>query len=258
MCYLRDMRVERYTSALLENTGFPVHGFTKRSGGTSEGPFASLNLAYGVGDNEVSVAENRMRLRGALGTGSPLATVIQVHGNKVVNARNVATEDWTASPTEEADGIISSGAEVLAVQTADCAPVLLADPASRIVAALHAGWRSAARGIIRNGIRAMESLGAETRNLLAVIGPCISGACYEVGEEVARALPESADPVRRRPGKYLLDLPNAVEVSLIVAGVPSAQVEVIRACTHCLPDELFSYRRDGQRTGRMLGFISAE
>ncbi len=242
---------------LLADAGFPVHGFTKRDGGVSEGPFASLNLAYDVGDEDERVRANRGRLRHELGTGAPLATVIQVHGNKVVNADAVATEDWTARPTQEADGMVSTGAEVLAVQTADCAPLLLADPESRAVAALHVGWRSAAKGVVRNAIRAMGALGAEAGRTVAVIGPCISGTCYEVEEEVARALPESADPIRKNPGKYLFDLPNAVEVSLIVAGVPSDRIEIIRACTHCLTDELFSYRRDGQVTGRMWGYISA-
>jgi YfiH family protein len=214
-----------------------------------------LNLAYGVGDDERNVAENLRILENAIGVKAPLAKVRQVHKTGVVNASKVASDDWTAKAQTEADAIVSTGDEVLAVQTADCAAVLLADPLTRAVAAVHAGWRGTAAGVLRTAVRRLRDLGAEPGRMLAVIGPHICLDCYEVGEDAARRLPESADPIRRKPGKYRLDLANAVEVSLLTSGVASSNIERIGACTSCLPESLFSYRKSQGTCGRMLGFI---
>jgi hypothetical protein len=147
---------------------------------------------------------------------------------------------------------------VLAVQTADCAAVLLADPESRAVAAVHVGWRGAAGGVLRGAVRALRSRGSDPLRLLAVIGPCIGPECYEVREDVAHRFPESIDPVAGKPGAFLLDLGYAIEVSLIAAGLTSRNVDRIRVCTRCAAGELFSHRGSGGRCGRGLGFIRSE
>jgi YfiH family protein len=250
------MEISCYESALLREAGCPRHGFTKTQGGVSVGPYAALNLSYAVGDEKAYVDENRRRFKAYVGVDTPLATVRQVHGAEVAQASVVARDDWLAPPEEEADAMVTDRDAVLAVQTADCAAVLLFDPESRIVAAAHAGWRGTARGVIRKTLKAMGESGASPARIVAAIGPCIGPACYEVGEEVARRLPESAEPIRRARGKYLMDLANAVEVSLIVAGVRSDNIDKIEACTHCKEGELFSYRRSGGVCGRMFGFIS--
>ncbi len=248
--------MEYFRSALLEGAGFVVHGYTKRSGGVSVGPFASANFAHDVGDDPVHVAENLERLKRSLNTVAPLARVKQVHGNRIVAASEIASDEWSEPPRAEADGISSAGRDVMiAVQNADCAPVLLADPLSGAVAAIHAGWKGTARGVIRNGVRAMVDLGASPASILAAIGPCACGKCYEVGEEVARHFPESADPVRKNPGKFMLDLGLAVEVSLLGAGLLGRNIDRIPACSICSEDNPFSLRRDGAPSGRFLGFI---
>ncbi len=249
------MSIPFLKSERLESAGFPVHGFTQKSHGVSQGAFESLNLAYNVGDEDDRVARNLSLLQRELGVQAPLARVDQVHGNKVVSASGIESNDWTVRPVRQADGIVTAEDSVIAVQTADCAAVLLADPETRVVAAIHAGWRGTAAGVIRNGVRRMDELGASSGRLIAVIGPCICEKCYEVGEEVAVRLPESADPIRKKPGKFLLDLANAIEVSLLIAGVATARVDRIPACTVC-DETLFSYRRSGGTCGRMLGFIS--
>jgi YfiH family protein len=251
------MAVSFYRSELMEQAGFPHHGFTGVDGGVSRGAYASLNLAYGLEDDDRCVSENLQILREAVGTALPLARVSQVHKTGVVLSEEVASDDWSAPPVTQADAIVSDGGAVVAVQTADCAAVLLADPETRVVAAVHAGWRGTAAGVLRTAIRRMGDLGAESNRLLAVIGPHICLNCYEVGEDVAGRLPESADPIRRRPGKYQLDLANAIEVSLLVSGVATDRVERIPVCTSCSPDGLFSYRRSGGTCGRMLGFIAS-
>jgi len=253
--------IELFQSKLLTDAGFPDHGFTGRRDGAGSGPFASANLAYGVGDDPNVVARNLAALRNQLAHGKPLLRMVQVHGIEVVEADSTAAPldpAWTAEPTFEADGVIvPDGLATAAVQTADCAPVLLADPASRIVAAIHAGWRGAAKGILRVAVRQLAARGAEPGRLLAAIGPCICGGCYQVGPEVGRHFPESVDPDPEAPGKLLLDLGLAVEVSLIGAGLTSVNIERIGACNSCLPEQLFSHRGSGGNCGRGLAFITS-
>lgn len=254
--------VQLFKSNLLERFGFALHGFTKRSGGVSLGDYSSLNLAWNTGDDPDCVRENLARLKAALETDAPLSRVEQVHGSIVVDAANLALDperSWFSPPPVEADGIVcSKGSAVLAVQTADCAAVLLADPKTRAVSAVHVGWRGAANGVLRHAVRAMTALGADRRNIVAAIGPCICAKCYEVGEEVAGCFPESSDPIRGKPGKFRLDLGLAAEVSLIGAGIDGRNIDRLEACTNCLKDELFSHRRSKGRCGRSLGFISGQ
>ncbi|MCK9461847.1 MAG: polyphenol oxidase family protein [Proteobacteria bacterium] len=252
------MDVELLLSPLLERAGFD-HGFTKRTGGVSEGAFAALNLAFDVGDEPERVRENLGRLQAAVGAGAPLARVRQVHGNAIADAARLFESgcgDWLAPPDIEADAIVSSGLDaVLAVQTADCAAVILADPDSRAVAAVHVGWRGACNGVLRNAVRALRDRGADPAALLAAIGPCIGPECYEVKEEVARRFPESVDPVRGEPGAFLLDLAFAVEVSLIGAGLTSGNIDRVRVCTRCAAEALYSHRGSGGTCGRAMGFV---
>jgi polyphenol oxidase len=243
-------------STLLTSAGFTLHGFTTRAGGSSEGPFASLNFGFDLGDDDANVKENLKALSTALDPARPLARVCQVHGTRVADAAHARLASWEEKPSLEADAIVAQEDIVAAVQTADCAAVLLACPKTGLAAAVHAGWRGTAKGVIRKAVRRMTELGASAADLLVAIGPTIGYPCYEVGEEVAKVLPESADPVPGRPKKHLLDLPNAVEVSLIVEGIASCNIERVGGCTHCEPDQFFSYRRSSGRTGRMLGFIS--
>jgi YfiH family protein len=253
--------VESLHSRLLTEVGFPLHGFTTRVGGVSAGPFESLNLAHDVGDDPGAVAENLERLRRRLGVEAPLLRVKQVHGIGVIDGAELLAAGgggWSEPPLVEGDAIAATGIQaVLAVQVADCAAVLLADPETRAVSAIHAGWRGAARGVVRNAVRDLIGRGAAPLSLRAAIGPCICSRCYEVGEEVAHRFPESAEPIAGLPGKYLLDLGYAIEVSLITAGLTSAHIERIETCSSC-DERLFSRRGSGgESCGRTLGFVSA-
>ena len=254
--------IRSYQSALLERAGFTEHGFTKRTGGVSSGDYESLNIAYGVGDDPACVAENLQRLKTHLNSNAPLLRVKQVHGSALVFALDLisamGTSDWAQDPTVEADAIVGRGSKaVLAVQVADCVPLLLADPKTGAVAAVHAGWRGTAKGVVRKAVRALAGEGANAATMVAAIGPCICAECYEVGADVAKHFPESALPRRGQRDKYMLDLALAVEVSLIAAGLTSGRIDRIGACTSCETEALFSYRRDGPATGRTLGFIAA-
>jgi hypothetical protein len=229
--------------------GFP-HGFTTREGGVSAGPFASLNLGDQVGDAPEAVAENWRRLGEA--TGLAFARVRQVHGARAVLASAPAT------PAEEADAVVSLTPGLAAcVAVADCVPLLLADPASRAAAAVHAGWRGTLALAAAAGVRALAgACGAPPHRLLAVVGPSIGPCCYQVSEDVAARFETAfgAEVVRRGRGGPRLDLWAANARVLSDAGV--GEVELLARCTACEPQAFFSHRRDAGRTGRMVGFVA--
>ena len=240
--------IKIYKSELLRNAGFENHGFS-----------SGLNFSFDAGETQETVLANMAAFKKHVNTQLPLAWLKQVHGSDFVEAGDLVRQNkntWKTSAQTKGDAIISDDDRaLLAVKTADCVPVLLACPSSKIIAAIHAGWRGTAKGIIRNTIKKMISMGASTGKLLAAIGPCICLKCYEVDEDVARNFPESSDPVKGKPGKFLLDMGLAVEVSLIGAGLTTKNIDRIGECT-CCNKELFSHRRDGEKCGRQLAFIS--
>jgi YfiH family protein len=238
--------VEVLRSGLL--SPFP-HGFTTRVGGASAPPFEALNLGGGVGDDPAVVEENWARLRAA--TGHSFARVRQVHGDCVAEA------SAPGGPVQEADAVATASPGVAAcVLVADCVPILLADPRSGAVAAVHAGWRGT---IARIAARAVEALaarhGARPEELVAAVGPSIGPCCYEVSPDLAERFREAfgakvVDDSRR------LDLWAANDAALRDAGVAPGRIDVLRRCTACEPAHFFSHRRDHGRTGRQVGFIA--
>lgn len=235
-------------SALL--AGFP-HGFTTRRGGASSPPFDGLNLGGLVGDDPSRVARNWALVERE--TGLSFARARQVHGAGVLRA------DGPTAPTEEADVVVSRRAGVAAcVSIADCVPVLLADPETGAVAAVHAGWRGTLARAAAEGVRALSAeTGTPARSMLAAIGPSIGPCCYEVSEELAArfASEVGADLIRPGPGPKL-DLWGANAAILRAAGIPDGRIEVLGRCTACEPELFFSHRRDAGRTGRHIAFIA--
>lgn len=241
--------MEILRSRLLE--AFP-HGFTTRSGGVSPAPWDALNLGGAVGDDPERVARNWERLRSAVGLG--FARARQVHGDRVIEA--TAPHD----PLEDADAIATATGGVAAcVSVADCVPVLLADPRSGAVAAVHAGWRGTLAGIASTAVAFMsERFGAQPGDVLAAVGASIGPCCYEVDPALASRFaaafgPAVADERRARPR---LDLWMANERALRAAGVRRERIEVLGKCTACDPDRFYSHRRDRGQTGRQVGFIA--
>lgn len=223
---------------------------TTRVGGVSEGPYASFNLATHVGDDPRAVQENRRRLRTLL-PAEP-HWLQQVHGRVVVN---VDAQEAGEAPI--ADGAVTHTAGVvLAVQTADCLPVLLTDAQGQCVAALHAGWRGLAAGILAEGVAAVHR---PAQSLYAWLGPAIGPQAFEVGEEVRQAfidtLPGAAAAFQSgRPGHCLADIYALGRLALIQAGVLPEHVFGGGFCTFSEPQGFYSYRRDGV-TGRMASLI---
>jgi hypothetical protein len=230
------------------------HGFTTREGGGSAAPFDALNLGGFVGDDPARVAGNWARLERA--TGLRFARVKQVHGARAVRADG-PTE--ALEPVEEADAVLSLAAGVAAcVSVADCVPVLLADPETGAVAAVHAGWRGTLARAAAEAVRALGAeAGAPAARLLASVGPSIGPCCYEVSTDLAARFAAELGPAVVRDGAGpRLDLWAANAAVLNAAGVSPDRVEVLGRCTSCERATFFSHRRDAGRTGRQVAFIA--
>lgn len=237
------------------------HGFFTRHGGVSEGVYASLNSARGTGDAPEHVDENYRRIAATLNA-KTIAKAHQIHSATAV----IATGEWQGA-LPEADAVVTNTPGVaVAVTTADCVPLLLADTEARVVAAVHAGWKGALGGVIEEAINTMETLGAEQYRLTAAIGPCIQQASYEVGPEFhARFVEQSEDyqaffAPALKAGHYLFDLPGLVRFRLRLAQVPVINSLARDTCSG--ENEFFSYRRatlNGQsRYGCQLSAIMIE
>jgi YfiH family protein len=219
--------------------------FSTRSGGISEGPFASLNLGILTEDEPARVVHNRALLCDTVGADPNDATMAwQRHGATVMraDARGIV---MPGTVYDHCDGLWSDepGCAMLLL-TADCLPIALARANSGrpAIAILHAGWRGLLAGIVGAGVRALGS-----RQLVAAIGPGIGPCCYEVGEEVAGPFREAFGEDVVHDGSRL-DLWTAAERALRAAGVES--VDRADLCTSCHPHRFFSHRRDHGRTGR--------
>ncbi|MQA65659.1 MAG: peptidoglycan editing factor PgeF [Alphaproteobacteria bacterium] len=222
-----------------------VHGFFTRDGGVSEGLFSSLNVGFGSGDDEDRVAENRARAAAALGLAADrLTTAYQVHSARV----DVIDAPFRPADAPRADGFVTAAPGVLiGILTADCAPVLFADPRARVIGAAHAGWRGALGGVLEATVRAMEGLGAARADIRTAIGPCIGAASYEVGPEFPAPFLDDDPGSRRffgasaRAGHFMFDLEGYVAHRLDAMGL--AAVGRSRRDTCREDDVFFSYRR---------------
>jgi YfiH family protein len=225
-----------------------VAAMSTRKGGVS-GESLGMNLSFRVGDAEVKVWKNRELFFGSLGVQvNELAVPGQIHGAVVSRVDR-------AGEYPERDGLVTSSKGIaLVISIADCVPVLLYDPVVPAVGALHAGWRGSSQGITARGVELMmEEFGSEPGRLLAYIGPAASSCCYRVGEDVASRFPDFC--VSKRGEEVFVDLKEANLVQLLGKGVLRRNVEVSPLCT-ITEDSLHSYRRDGERSGRMMAVIS--
>lgn len=239
------------------------HAFFTRKGGFSQGLYASLNAGAGSDDDPGRVRANRARVAEAIGVGAgALLTAYQIHSAEIV----VCQGPFAAAPPR-ADGLATQGCDLaLAVLTADCAPVLIAEPRAGLVAAVHAGWRGALAGIVGRAVSTLELLGGRPADMVAAVGPCIGPTSYEVGAEFeARFLAASADYGRfffqaPAPDKRRFDLPGFVLSRLRSVGVEAA--EWIGRDTLTEEADFYSNRRAvllGERDyGRLISAIRLE
>jgi YfiH family protein len=236
-----------------------VHGFYGRQGGRSQGELAGNNMSISVGDNPDLVVSNRSSAAYALG-GHGIRDLVVF---KQIHSTRVATLTERPQGVIEADAMVTNRPDLLlGILTADCAPVLFADPEAGIVAAAHAGWKGTAGRIVDNTVKAMVALGAKTDRIRAAIGPTISGPNYEIGPELAAEIVaqdgQSARHVATPAGKARehFDIPGALMEQLFDAGV--GLVADVSLCTYASPERFFSHRyatHHGIRTGRQIAVI---
>ena len=259
-----------------------VHGFSTRLGGFSRsyGGYA-LNLGFTKDDSKATVERNRtafLRKVSANREAGSLVTLRQVHSDIIR-----FLDSPPASPLVGDGMITSTPGLLLAIQTADCLPIILVDSKRRAVGVFHAGWRGTVKRIVEKGVGEMRLwFGSRPRDLRAAIGPGVHGCCYEVGAEVREQFEsqftyaaklfrevEESDPVREKypmlfltarapghsvlPKKIYLDLVEANRQQLLAVGVPAKSIDISPLCTNCRTDLLFSYRAEKGCTGRMMG-----
>jgi YfiH family protein len=235
------------------------HGFAGRRGGVSGGIYAGLNVGLGSEDDPDAIVRNRDLARDAVLPGAALVTVRQVHSARA----ETVTAPFAMDARPEADAIVTDRpGRLLGILTADCVPVLFADPAAGVVGAAHAGWKGAIGGVTDATLAAMEALGAARARIVAAIGPCIGRASYEVTDDFAHRFEEQdADNARffsaGKPGHLQFDIGGYVAARLAAAGV--ARVAVLDEDTYSQPDRFFSYRRACHRGepgyGRQMSMI---
>ena len=252
------------TISLLNDLPGVRHAFFTRQGGVSEGLYSSLNCGLGSGDRREHVLENRARAMALLELGPErLATPYQTHSAEAV----AVTEPFAENARPEADALVTNRPGIaLGISTADCVPVLLADPGARVIGAAHAGWRGALDGILQATVAAMEAIGARHEFIVAGIGPAICQRSYEVGPEFPEpflAQEESNGELfcpARRAGHFFFDLKTYVARRLVKLGL--AGVEAMPCDTCSEESRFFSYRRACQRGepdyGRLLSAVALE
>lgn len=251
------------SAAVAAETGI-VHGFFTREGGVSEGVYASLNCGLGSDDDPERVRVNRARATKRLGLRpEALATAYQIHSASV----GVVDPSWRPDVRPRLDGLVTRTPGIaLGILTADCAPVLFADPAAGVVGAAHAGWRGALGGILEATVAAMAALGAERSRIVAAIGPCIAQGSYEVGADfratfvAASSANDSLFVASARYGHHRFDLPGYVARRLSALGL--AAVDALPHDTCADAERFFSYRRTtlngGGDYGRQLSAIAIQ
>ncbi|GAA0775210.1 peptidoglycan editing factor PgeF [Roseibium denhamense] len=238
------------------------HGFFTREGGVSSGLYGSLNIGLGSDDDRDLVLENRSRVASTFGVDPiRLLSPYQIHSPDVI----MVSGPWSEDANRKADALVT-GSEGLAigVATADCGPVLFADPGAKVVGAAHSGWKGAVTGILENTVTAMEDLGAKRERIIAVLGPSISAKAYEVGPEFHARFNET-DPANNqyftaseKARHFMFDLPAFITGRLRALNL--AKVTDLAVCTYRDEARFFSYRRTTHRRepdyGRQISVIA--
>ncbi|TLS76426.1 peptidoglycan editing factor PgeF [Mariprofundus erugo] len=228
--------------------------FTTRGGGVSPPPFDSLNFATDSDDAPDHIRQNIDIISAEAPLPCPPHQARQVHKSDLI---------WCAGYGHmhqiDADILLSRDTDApVAVRTADCLPVLLADPQSRIVAAVHAGWRGTADTVVRAAVTAMVEQGARPERILASLGPCIGPCCFEIGEDAADKLAASSPGAENQILTHPLraDLAAINRLQLLDCGIIEPHIECSFLCTVCHPDQFYSFRRDGHHSGRQLAVVA--
>jgi len=253
---------------MFRDTGLVTDGFSTRLGGVSEGCFSSLNLSFDRGDDRAAVAENFRRMGEALGVRcEDMVLSQQTH---TTNIRIVTDEDRGKGITRERDyadidGLITNVPGICLVTTyADCVPLYFLDPAKKVIALSHSGWRGTVGKIGKKTVELMHvKFGSDPADILAAVGPSVCQDCYEVSADVIDRFKEVFDRsawdelfYEKPDGKYQLDLWKANEKIFLEAGIRKDHIAVTNVCTHCNSEILYSHRAMGDKRGNLCAFLA--
>ena len=253
---------------VFRDTGLVTDGFSTRLGGVSEGCFSSLNLSFDRGDDRAAVEENFRRMGEALGVRcEDMVLSQQTH---TTNIRIVTDEDRGKGITRERgytdiDGLITNVPGICLVTTyADCVPLYFLDPAKKVIALSHSGWRGTVGKIGKKTIEMMQdNFGSDPADILAAVGPSVCQDCYEVSADVIDRFKEVFDRsvwdelfYEKPDGKYQLDLWKANEKIFLEVGIRKEHIAVTNVCTHCNSGILYSHRAMGDKRGNLCAFLA--
>lgn len=242
------------------------HGFSTRPGGVSPAPWDSLNLGPSRGDDPENVRENYRRFCAVLGTAPEQAVLSQQ--THTTNLRRVTAEDagkGLIRPRDyrDVDALMTDVPGLaLTVFSADCGVILLHDPVHAAIAAVHAGWRGCAAGILEKTVQAMaDTFGSDPAAMVAAVGPSIGPCCFETDDDVPEAMTaalgaEAAPYLERRGIKWHVDLAGLNRQWLLRAGLAPEHIDVCGLCTACRRDLFWSHRKMGQARGAQIAMIS--
>lgn len=255
-------QLEYVASPLLDTP----HGFSTRLGGVSKGHLASLNLGCHRGDAPEALRENYRRFCAAVGVDAgSIVMTHQVHGAEVRPVTRAEVKpDLLDETFVEADGLVTDVPGVtLVIFTADCIPILLFDPACRVAAAVHAGWRGTAGAIGAQAVKAMEAYGCKPGDIRAAIGPGIGPCCFETDADVPQAMAAQlgtlAEPyVSKKGDKWNVDLKGINQAVLLAAGLEPEHVDLSGDCTCCRHDKYWSHRYTHGLRGSQAAVIMLE
>ncbi|MCX7744178.1 MAG: peptidoglycan editing factor PgeF [Flavobacteriales bacterium] len=237
------------------------HVVTTRKGGNSSGDAAGFNLSYSVEDNPQGVALNRKIVASYLNINPEnLIFPKQTHSDNIV----IVTPHTTYEELQGVDALITQMHGIaIGVMSADCVPVLIADPIKRVVAAVHAGWKGTVAGIVKKTVlKMLDEFNCNPQNLFVGIGPSISALNYEVGPDVIEAVQASFPQYKKlliagkTEGKAYFDLWKANQIWLTSCGIPESQIETAGICTFGHPNTFYSARYFHHKTGRFGACIS--
>lgn len=244
------------SSPILESVDFVRHGFLSRAGGISKPPFSSLNFDTRDGDNIKNVEHNKTTAGSLFGfDASRLLTINQVHGNDVLII-DKPVKDISGISKTSTDAIITNQYDIaIGILTADCVPILLADPVKKLISVVHAGWRGTAKRIVQKTIEIMiKHFDSDKKAILAAIGPSIGQCCYKVDGVVAKEFGDN-EFINKKDDYWKLDLKMINLNQMVSSGVLGENISIEDICTSCRNDLFFSYRADNKKTGRQLNFI---
>lgn len=233
------------------------HLISTRQGGVSQGGYSALNIAYHVGDDAVSVTENRRILAQAAGyPAEELIVAQQIHGTglawvSAIDKGRGALDYKSAIP--DCDGLLVSSVDTpVAIMVADCAPVLIVDPEKKMLALVHAGWRGALAGIVSAAINELHKAGSELADISLAIGPTLCPSCFEVGNDTGEQFSAcfGTKVVQQIASRLHLDIRASISADACRAGINEAQIAIHPACTRCDHDLFFSYRQQQGMAGR--------